>query len=170
MSDRLSLLCGNAPAGNLKVALVWAGRPNPPGRSIPLAMLARLSEVPSIAFISMQTGDAVNELNTAPQGFKRKLASIELTDFAETAETLSELDLLITIDTATAHLAGAMGIPTWLLLQHIPDWRWLTAGSHSIWYPSMRLFRQPKPGSWEPVVEELANQLAEWARSRLAPA
>ena len=81
-------------------------------------------------------------------------------DFADTAALVANLDLLITIDTAAAHLAGAMGKPAWVLLSNSPDWRWMLDRADSLWYPSLRLFRQPKPGDWATVVAEVARELA----------
>ena len=83
----------------------------------------------------------------------------ELRDFADTAAALSALDLLITVDTSVAHLAGALGIPTWTLLCHTPDWRWQLTGSDCPWYPTMRLFRQPAWGNWESVIVQVASAL-----------
>jgi ADP-heptose:LPS heptosyltransferase len=83
----------------------------------------------------------------------------QLTDFADTAALLANLDLLITIDTAAAHLAGAMGKPAWVLLSHAPDWRWMLDRADSPWYPSLRLFRQPTPGDWATPIAEIAREL-----------
>jgi ADP-heptose:LPS heptosyltransferase len=82
-----------------------------------------------------------------------------LTDFADAAALLSELDLLITVDTAMAHLAGALGIPVWVLLPHVADWRWLQEREDSPWYPTARLFRQPVAGDWGSVIERTAAEL-----------
>ena len=81
-------------------------------------------------------------------------------DFASTATLMEQLDLIITIDTAVAHLAGALGKPTWLLLSATPDWRWMLKRSDSPWYPSMRLFRQAKPGDWSEPLAKLREELA----------
>ena len=83
-----------------------------------------------------------------------------INDFADTAALMAELDLIISIDTAAVHLAGALGRPVWTLLQHISDWRWGMEGETTPWYPTMRLFRQPRPGDWESVVERVGNALA----------
>jgi ADP-heptose:LPS heptosyltransferase len=85
--------------------------------------------------------------------------SRELNDFADTAALISALDLIITIDTGVAHLAGAMGKPTWVLLPFVPDWRWLMDRADSPWYPTMRLFRQPRLGDWQPPIDQVAAQL-----------
>jgi hypothetical protein len=94
----------------------------------------------------------------------------ELTDFADTAALLAELDLIITVDTAVAHLAGAMGRPVWLALPFAPDWRWLLHREDSPWYPSMRLFRQLQPGAWGPVFQRLAHELGRLAARQPAVA
>ncbi len=90
----------------------------------------------------------------------------ELNDFADTAALASNLDLIITIDTANAHLAGALGRPVWVLLPYAADWRWLQNRHDSPWYPTMRLFRQPAAGDWTSVIAEVANALAQWASGR----
>lgn len=85
-----------------------------------------------------------------------------LDDFADTAAVLAQMDLVITIDTAVAHLAGALGVPVWVMLAFDADWRWLTVRDDSPWYPSMRLFRQPAPGLWPAVIERIRSALAAW--------
>jgi ADP-heptose:LPS heptosyltransferase len=83
-----------------------------------------------------------------------------LTDFAETAALVSCLDLVVTVDTSTAHLAGALGCPTWIMLQHTPDWRWMLDHDDSPWYPTARLFRQDEPGNYVEVVERVRRELS----------
>ena len=97
-----------------------------------------------------------------------KLARIDdaLADFADTAAAVAQLDLVIAVDTAVAHLAGALGRPLWLLISHIQDWRWLIDRSDSPWYPSARLFRQATPGDWDGVIADLAAALAEFTQAR----
>ncbi len=87
--------------------------------------------------------------------------SAQVADFADSAALFAELDLIITVDTAAAHLAGALGRPVWLLLPHLPDWRWGIETEQTPWYPTMRVFRQTTPDAWEPVVERAARALEE---------
>jgi ADP-heptose:LPS heptosyltransferase len=86
----------------------------------------------------------------------------QLTDFADTAALISELDLVITVDTAVAHVAGALGKPVWILLPFVADWRWLQDREDSPWYPSARLFRQPAPTNWGSVIKRLREELRSW--------
>lgn len=142
------------PRGVLKVGLVWAGlatHQRDQQRSLPVSAYLPLMCAPDVRFYSLQVGAAAKLppglLDLAPQ----------LTDFAATAAVLSELDLVITVDTAVAHLAGAMGVPTWVLLAHAPDWRWAFEAEKSDWYPSVRLFRQTRAGDWQtPMTQVLA--------------
>ncbi|MGZ5801261.1 MAG: glycosyltransferase family 9 protein [Burkholderiaceae bacterium] len=85
----------------------------------------------------------------------------ELTDFSDTAALISQLDLVISVDTAVAHLAGAMGKPVWLMNSFESEWRWMMERSDSPWYPGMRIFRQPKPGDWETVIQQVATELTQ---------
>ncbi|KAA0573768.1 tetratricopeptide repeat protein [Azospirillum sp. B21] len=145
----------------LRVGLVWAGNPrhrNDRNRSIPVAALRPLLAVPGVRFVSLQTGDARADLPRLPgEGVRDAVERVR--DFADTAAILANIDLLITVDTAMVHLAGAMGVPSWLLLPHVPDWRWLLDRADSPWYPSLRLFRQPRPGDWTTVVGTAAAVL-----------
>ena len=148
--DRLAEADGDGNGAGLRVGLVWAGNPqhrNDRNRSIPVATLAPLLSVPGVRFVSLQTGDAAADLNRLP-GVAIPNAMERVRDFADTAAILANLDLLVTVDTAIAHLAGAMGLPCWLMLPHVPDWRWMLDRADSPWYPSLRLFRQPRPGDW----------------------
>lgn len=149
--------------GGLTVGLVWAGSPtqaNDQNRSIPLAALRPLLGVPGVRFFSLQKvsrpGDAAF---LADHPAVTDLAP-GLGDFADTAAYLQALDLLITVDTSVAHVAGALGRPVWVLLPQVPDWRWLLERDDSPWYPTARLFRQPRRGDWEGVVRRLADALA----------
>jgi tetratricopeptide (TPR) repeat protein len=158
----------------LKAGLVWAGRPehvNDFRRSLDLATLAPLLAVPGVSFASLQVGPRARDIKAqAP----RKLDDLSprLDDFAATAGAVAPLDLVITVDTAVAHLAGALGKPVWVLLPWVTDWRWLIGREDNPWYPTMRLFRQRQGEAWSDVVVRLASELAAAAqgdRSRLAP-
>jgi tetratricopeptide (TPR) repeat protein len=139
--------------GKLKVGLAWAGRDWPVGRSVPARMLGELAN-PGVQFFSLQFGHKAE---------RPKLDLIDetdsITDFAETAALIEQLDLVIGVDTAVIQLAGAMGKPTWIMLKRVPDWRWLLDRDDSPWYPSARLFRQKEFANWEPVVAEVAAAL-----------
>jgi tetratricopeptide (TPR) repeat protein len=159
--DRLS----NGIEG-LKVGLVWAGRAIPdPGRSIPLEMLAPLGQVPRTWFCSLQRNESPGKTPAPPPGLTFADWTADLQDLADTAALISCLDLVITVDTAVAHLAGAMGKRVWVLLQFAPDWRWLLDRTDCPWYPTMRLFRQPRIGDWESAVRDGARELEALAAS-----
>ena len=156
---------------SLKVGLVWAGHPthkNDRQRSLKLASLAPLAEVGGVRFISLQKAGTSAEARTPPAGMELIDVAEELQDFADTAALISNLDLVIAVDTAVAHLAGAMGQPVWTLLPFAPDWRWLLERSDSPWYPTMRLFRQPSIGDWDAVIAEVREQLQALVNSRMA--
>jgi hypothetical protein len=151
---------GDAPRP--KVGLVWAGSPRHPKdsqRSIPLATFAPLARC-NASFFSLQLGPAAAQLQNPPPGLNITDLSPDIRDFADTAAILDQLDLLITIDSAPAHLAGAMGRPCWLLIHNVPDFRWLLNRPDSPWYPSIRLYRQPARNQWPPVIEKIADDLS----------
>jgi tetratricopeptide (TPR) repeat protein len=140
----------------LRVGLVWSGSPRhtrDPQRSIPLAQLASLIEIRGATFYSLQKGPTAKDLLNMPIDINLIDLSGYLNDFADTAAALANLDLLVTVDTAVAHLAGALGKPVWILLTHNPDWRWLLDREDSPWYPTARLFRQNVPGDWASVID-----------------
>ena len=144
------------------MGLVWAGNPDKEEdarRSVPFAALRPLLAVPGFRFVSLQVGPAAAELAAEPVILD---FAPGLTDFAETAAAVAALDLVVSVDTAVAHLAGALGRPCWLLCPTPPDWRWLMGREDSPWYASLRLFRQPVPGDWRAPVEEMAATLARW--------
>ncbi|HET6248507.1 MAG TPA: tetratricopeptide repeat protein [Tepidisphaeraceae bacterium] len=155
----------SASAGtNVKrVGLVWAGRAIPdPLRTCGLAALAPLAEVMGVRFISVQVGDAAAEANNPPAGMRIDNFSDALSDFTETAGLIANLDMIITIDSAVAHLAGALGCPSWTLLRDVADWRWLERRQDTPWYPTMRLFRQERRGDWASVAARVAGELRTW--------
>jgi tetratricopeptide (TPR) repeat protein len=143
--------------GQRRVGLVWAGTPNPSWRSprsVPASALAPLASISGVRFFSLQKDEAERP------PFDITDLSRELDDFASTVAALSCLDLVISVDTAAAHLAGALGRPVWLMLPQAADWRWLLDREDSPWYPTMWLFRQPIWGDWQSVVQAVAGRLA----------
>lgn len=146
-----------------RVGLVWAGNPrheNDHNRSMPARFLAPLIADGQATMFSLQVPASATDLAVLPG--VTDLAT-ELTDFAATAAGIEALDLVISVDTAVVHLAGALGKPVWLLLPYVPEWRWLLEREDSPWYPTMRLFRQSSPGDWAGVVEQVAAALAGWS-------
>lgn len=155
----------------LKVGLSWAGRPthgNDHNRSIALQSLAPLAGVDGIWFCSLQKGDAARQAQSPPPGMRVADWTGELADFADTAALLANLDLLITVDTAVAHLAGAMGKPVWVLVPFFPDWRWMLDRPDSPWYPTMRLSRQPARGDWSTPIRQIAQELQKLRSSKIS--
>lgn len=155
--DRLPL-----PHDQLRVGLVWAGsaaNPNDRNRSIPLTTLAPLLKAPDVRFYSLQSGRAAEQARDVAGEFQSLVVTDAFADFADTASLIANLDLVISVDTAVAHLAAAMAVPTWVLLPFAPDWRWLLDRQDSPWYPTMRLFRQPRRGDWAGVIESVAADL-----------
>jgi hypothetical protein len=140
-----------------RIGLVWAGNPRHAQdrlRSLDPARLAPLADLPGVGWVSLQVGapglpSLPGLLDLGPH----------LKDFGDTAHALSRLDLLISVDTAPAHLAGALGLPTLLLLPYVPDWRWMEGRNDSPWYPTLQLVRQPSPGDWAAVVAQLVENL-----------
>ena len=149
-------------AGTLRAGLVWAGNPKQGSearRGIGLAGCLPLFTVPRVRWYSLQVGERASDLARLAPSAAVDLSS-RLTDFAETAAAIANLDVVITTDTAVAHLAGAMGKPVWILLMFAADWRWLRGRDDSPWYPGARLFRQRSPGDWSGVIDRLKAELA----------
>ena len=147
----------------LKVGLVWASQPLAtriaPLKSLELEMLAPLRAVAGVRFYSLQMGSArIGARAVVPPLAMTDLAA-GIHDFSDTAAAIANLDLTISVDTAAAHLAGALGTPVWTLLQYTPDWRWHPDADTSRWYPTMRLYRQPRRGDWAAVIARVAVDL-----------
>ncbi len=123
-----------------------------------------MAAVPGITFFSLQKGDGQDEAKSPPPGMNLVDHSEDLKDFADTAALIAQLDLVISIDTAVCHLAGALGKPVWIMLPIVPDWRWLEGRDDSPWYPTAKLFRQSRLGEWKRPVEEMAAELRYTAR------
>ena len=155
-----------APAakGRLKVGVVWAGNPehsNDENRSCSFDEFRQLFAVPGVLWVSLQVGEEQKRFQEMSDAESLLDTAGKLTDFADTAGVIANLDLVIAVDTAVAHLAGAMGKPTWLLLPYHPEWRWELKREDCFWYPSMRLFRQTVRGDWQEVLQRVAAVLTE---------
>lgn len=148
--------------GKKKIGLVWAGNPdhmNDHIRSIPLKLFDDVLTTPNCEFYSLQKGSATSQLNDLPNQIVVRALGDELNDFVDTAGLLTNLDLLITVDTSVLHLAAALSVPTWGLIQFDPDWRWLLERTDSPWYHSTRLFRQKTFGNWVDVLKDVHTAL-----------
>jgi len=145
-----------------KVGIVWAGRSthqNDANRSVTFTNFVELLGLPQTTVYSLQQGPAADDI--AASGCQAFVLDIgrRMRDFADTAGVIEQLDLVVTVDTAVAHLAGALGKPVWVMLPYPGDWRWMLDRDDSPWYPTMRLFRQQRPGVWEPVFERVRKSL-----------
>jgi Flp pilus assembly protein TadD len=145
-----------------KIGIQWQGRISPVdrGRSLPLAEFGPLSDIPGVRLISLQKNEGSEQIVDLPQ--VEDLAS-DLDNgeyaFEDTAALMECLDLVVSSDTAIAHLAGSMNKPVWVLLQYVPDWRWMLSRSDSPWYPCARLYRQDEPGAWPAVIDKVREDL-----------
>ena len=160
---------GRLPQGGLRVGIVWQGNPRAKadlGRSIPLALFGALAAIPSVRLVSLQKTHGLDQLDRLGGAFEvTRLDNYDQGSFEDTAALIMALDLVVTSDTSVAHLAGALGRPVWILLKHVPDWRWLMGRSDSPWYPTATLFRQAVRGDWASVFAEVAASL----RARIEP-
>jgi tetratricopeptide (TPR) repeat protein len=149
-----------------RIGIAWQGNPVAAverGRSIPLREYLPLAQVPDVRLISLQKHHGLEQLATVPDGLRIETLGEDFDAgpdaFIDTAAVMQCLDMVITSDTSVAHLAGALGRPVWVGLQHVPDWRWLLEGEDCLWYPTMRLFRQTRRGDWSGVFARMAEQL-----------
>jgi tetratricopeptide (TPR) repeat protein len=172
---RIPYLCAEPPRvarwrqhlgeAGFKVGIVWQGSRNriDIGRSLPLEMFARLASIPGVRLISLQKGAAREQLrqsNELPVEDLGEEFDAGPQAFLDSAAVMSSLDLIVTCDTALAHLAGALGRPTWIALKHVPEWRWQLDRTDSPWYPTARLFRQSRRGDWAGVFAAIHDELA----------
>jgi ADP-heptose:LPS heptosyltransferase len=154
-----------------RIGIAWSGRPTHPNdrrRSIRLERLAPLADTGPACFVSLQK--PLPQADIAAMSLFRGLTDLSdaLSDFEETAALIANLDLVITVDTAMGHLAGALAKPVWIMLPKASDWRWLLDRPDSPWYPTARLFRQGSPGAWDAVISEAAAALAARLRAEVA--
>ncbi|MBF0423924.1 MAG: tetratricopeptide repeat protein, partial [Magnetococcales bacterium] len=163
---KFSLLLNQLPG--LKIGLTWRGNPkheNDRHRSLNPAVMACLSRVEGCCFINLQKEISVEERSVWLQAGNFYDFMAESTDFADTAALIAQLDLVISVDTAVIHLAGALAKPCWLLLPPIADWRWLRQRDHSPWYPTLRLFRRGSREDWPTTMEQVMTSLREWVQT-----
>jgi hypothetical protein len=150
-----------------KIGICWQGNKQVEidiGRSFRVHQFEHIAKLPNVRLISLQKHAGVEQLRDLPRGMKVETLSEDFDAgpdaFVDTAAVMECLDLVITSDTAIAHLAGALARPTWVVLKYVPDWRWLLDRSDSPWYPTLRLFRQPAPGDWSGAFAAIQAELA----------
>jgi hypothetical protein len=170
---------GRLPESKPKVGLVWAGDPRPDQpainavdrrRSLEARAYLPLLRAPGITFISLQKGALTQpQIDTLPPELRPFDPMHDVHDFADTAAIIQQLDLVITVDTSIAHLAGALNTPTWILSRYDGCWRWLHERDDTPWYPRTRLFRQTQPGEWGEVIERVRAALVEWSARERTP-
>lgn len=162
--EEIDIARGKWPGEGLRVGIAWSGNPvNPTDvyRSTSLERMMPLSTIPGVSFYSLQVGKGADQVMELAHSFPIVDVCSRFTDFADTAAFIAGLDLVITVDTAVAHLAGALGIPVWILIAHCrSDWRWFRERSDNPWYPTARIFRQPEPGDWSGTIEMVKVELA----------
>ena len=154
----------SGPKPVYKIGIVWAGKPghtNDHNRSCGMDLFLPLSQIPGVQLFSLQKGEAVARLKEVSHGGAIVNLGERFVDFEDTAGAIANLDLIVSVDTAVAHLAGAMGKPVWLLLPFVPDWRWMLDRTDTPWYPAMRIFRQPEAGDWHTVFRNVSDSLKE---------
>lgn len=159
-ADRLD---GLVPRGFRRIGVIWAGRPthnNDRNRSAQLADFAPIARVPGIALLALQKGPKTGQAGAYYGRAPLINIGAEIDGYDDTMAILQNLDLLVTVDTSVAHLAGAMGRPVWIMLPRAPDWRWLLDRPDTPWYPSARLFRQQTVRTWDDVMQAIATELA----------
>jgi hypothetical protein len=160
-----------ASINGFKIGIAWQGSPRHPWdrhRSTSLALFEPLARIPGVQLISLQRGFGSEQLDDRPRNFPLIQFGDQLDQggaFTDSAAIVRNLDLVITVDSSIAHVAGALGVPTWVVIHRTPDWRWLLDRTDSPWYPSVRLFRQKKVNEWKPVFEDVAAALSTLVRN-----
>jgi tetratricopeptide (TPR) repeat protein len=172
-SERVARWRDRLPPGPFRIGIHWQGNKeygSDHRRSFSLAQFAPLAAIPGVELISLQKGDGLDQLASMPSGMKVHTLGDNFDSgsdaFVDTAAVMQELDLVVSSDSAIVHLAGALGRPVWVMLPHLPDWRWLLERSDSPWYPSARLYRQRTSGDWEEVFRRAADDVAALARAK----
>ena len=146
-----------------RIGIVWAGNSNhrtDRHLDCPLSEFLPVLSIPEITFYSLQKGVRREDLAQLPSHIQVHDLVPQLGDFGDLAVIIDQLDLVISVDSPAAHMAGALGKKTWMLLSHVADWRWMLEGETTPWYPTMRLFRQTRPGDWSGVIERVAEALS----------
>jgi tetratricopeptide (TPR) repeat protein len=170
---------GRLPAAALKVGLVWAGNPRADQassnaidqrRSLDAHSFVALLKTPGVTFVSLQLGDSTRpQIAQLPAALRPFDPMDDVRDFADTAAIVANLDLVITVDTSMAHLAGALGKPVWVLSRYAACWRWFKDREDAPWYPSARVFRQTQPDVWDDVLQRVEQALEQWTASHAVP-
>lgn len=163
-SDRLARWKSRLGSHGYRIGIAWQGLElirGLEGKSFPVAALAKIAALPDVRLISLQKGDGTGQLDHLPASMAVETHAFDEGPdaFLDTAAMMRACDLVISADTAPAHLAGALGVPTWVALKHVPDWRWFLGRDDSPWYPSLKLFRQTAAGDWDSVFEAMARDL-----------
>jgi ADP-heptose:LPS heptosyltransferase len=155
----------------LKVGICWQGNPNAPsdiGRSFPVRLFANVAKLAGVRLIALQKGAGLEQLDDLPAGMTVERPSPPFDDgaaaFLDTAAVIANLDIVVTSDTAVAHLAGALGCPAMVALKYVPDWRWLLDRDDTPWYPTMQLIRQRNHGDWAGVFARIEARLRSMQR------
>ena len=162
-ADRVAAWRSRIGTHGRRIGIAWQGNPASAaerGRSVPVREFLPLAQVSGVRLISLQKHHGVDQLASLPQGLHIETLGEDFDSgseaFLDATAVMQCVDLIVTSDTSVAHLAGALGRPVWVALQHVPDWRWLLEGETCVWYPTMRLFRQPKRGDWASVFAKIA--------------
>jgi hypothetical protein len=171
--ERKAFWAAKLPQGGFKIGIVWQGNPRYPSdrkRSVPLEAFASLAKIPNIRLISLQKHHGLEQLERLHGKFKIELLPEDFDSgpeaFIDTAAVIQNLDLVISIDSAVIHLAGALGCTAWLPLTEVPHWLWMLEREDSPWYPRTRLFRQSVSGSWREPFLKIANELKQIIQDR----
>jgi tetratricopeptide (TPR) repeat protein len=151
----------------IRIGIAWGCNPKPlPTRACPLSFWKPLSAVAGAPLYALQKGEPAKEIAQASPDMRLVDHTKDLNDFADTAAFIANLDVVITVDTSVAHVAGGLGVPVWILLPYVSDWRWMLGREETPWYPTARLFRQREPGDWDGVMKRVATELATLVASR----
>ena len=153
--------------GGFKVGIAWQGNPGhleDRQRSVRLEEFEPIAHVPGVRLLSLQKGPGTDQLPEFADRWGIVDLSTRLESWADTAAAVGQLDLVVSVDSAVVHLAGAIGAPAWVAQRYAPDWRWLLGRDDSPWYPTLRLYRQPRPGDWGSVFARIARELRERVR------